>query len=139
MAQPLAPERFCRRTPQDRTPAVEVAVGPPVARLQLIRTQLRRQIDHVARVVAVPAPARDAARGLHAGVQGCARVGRENVKRRRLDALLDGPIHRAVEHVGTVVVHAEDEACVDHHPEVVEASNRRGVVAVEVLNLVLIA
>jgi hypothetical protein len=57
------------------------------------------------------------------------------VERRRLDPLLDRPVHRAVEDVGIVLVHAEDEARVDHHPEVVQPPHGSGVVVVQVLEL----
>ena len=40
---------------------------------------------------------------------------------------------------GVVLVHAEDEAAVHHHAEVVEPPHRLPVVAVEVLDLALLA
>ena len=79
-----------------------------------------------------PALIRDAA------VERRARVRREDVKRRGLDALLDRPLDRALEHRVVVAVHPEDEAPVDHHAKVVQAANGRGVVAAHVLVLPLL-
>ena len=49
----------------------------------------------------------------------------------------DRPVDRAVEDRGVVLVHAEDEAAVDHHAEVVQPAHGLPVVAVEVLDLAL--
>jgi hypothetical protein len=57
------------------------------------------------------------------------------VEGRRLDALLDGPGHGAVEDVGAVLVEPEDEAGVDHDSGVVQAPYRRRVVGADVLVL----
>jgi hypothetical protein len=57
------------------------------------------------------------------------------VKRCRRYSLLDGPIHGSSKNV-LVVIHAEDEAPVDHDAEVMESVGDRGVVASEVLALV---
>ena len=74
----------------------------------------------------------------HAAVERRARVRRQDVKRRRLDAVLDRPFDRALEHRAVVAVHAEHEAAVDHHAEIVQAANRRGVIAAHVLILPLL-
>ena len=74
----------------------------------------------------------------HAAVQRRARIRRQDVEGRGLDALLDRPLHRALEHRPVVAVHAEDEAAVDHHAEVVQAADGGGVVAPQVLVLALL-
>ena len=51
----------------------------------------------------------------------------------------DRPVHRPRKHRLVVVVHAEDEAAVDHDAEVVQAIGDGGVVAAEVLALVAAA
>ena len=56
---------------------------------------------------------------------------------RRLDALVDRPFHGALEHGRVVLVHAENEATVDHHPQFVQPPHRRSVVAAKVLKLAL--
>ena len=61
-----------------------------------------------------------------------------NVKGRGGDAVLDRPFDRARENSLVVFVHPEDEAAVDHHPETVQPTNRRGIVAAQVLILPLL-
>jgi len=60
------------------------------------------------------------------------------VKRRGFDPVLDGPVHRPREHRLVVAIHAEDEAAVNHDAEIVQAADRGGVVAAQVLILVLL-
>ena len=74
--------------------------------------------------------------GLHAGEQSRAGIRRLDVKRRGRDAVLDRPIHGPPEHIGVVVVHAEDEAAVDHDAERVQPAGHGRVVPAEVLSLV---
>ena len=45
--------------------------------------------------------------------------------------------HGAVEHALIIFVHAKDKAAIDHDAVVVQSTNRGGVVAVQVLYLVL--
>ncbi len=59
----------------------------------------------------------------HSFIERRARVRREDVERGGLDALLDGPLDGALEHAFVVVVHAEDEAAIDHHACIVQASD----------------
>ncbi len=59
------------------------------------------------------------------------------MKRGGLDALVDGPFDGALKHSLVVIVHPEDEAPIDHHTGPVQSPDRRGVVAIEVLILVL--
>ena len=51
----------------------------------------------------------------------------------------DRPVHRSVEHGCVVSIHSEDEAAIHHHVVVVEAPDGGAVVAVEVLELPLLA
>jgi hypothetical protein len=70
-------------------------------------------------------------------IQSGARIWSENVKRSGLDTLVDRPFDSALKHSLAVIVHPEDEAPIDHHTGLVQSPDRRGVVAVEVLILVL--
>ena len=58
------------------------------------------------------------------------------MKGRRGDAVLDGPIHGPLKHVLVIVVHPEDEAAVDHDPQVMEPIRHGRIVAAQVLALV---
>ena len=78
-------------------------------------------------------------RSSHAREQPRARIRRLDVKRRRRDAVLDRPVHRPPEHVLIVVVHAEDEAAVDHDAEAVQPVGDGRVVAAQILALVAAA
>ena len=98
--------------------------------------QAGRLINNVPGVVLVPVAGQDPALGLHSREQACAGVRRLDVKRRGRDAMLDRPIHRPLEHIRTVVIHAEDEAAVDHDAEVVQPLRDGGIVAAEILALV---
>ena len=66
-------------------------------------------------------------------------VRRHDVERRRLEAVRDAPLDRAVEDIGPVVVEAEHEAAVHHHAEIVATSDHLVVVAAQVLPLVVAA
>ena len=59
------------------------------------------------------------------------------MKGRRLNALADSPVNRTCKNSGVILIHAKDEAAVDHHPQVVQAADRRAVIAVEILVLML--
>jgi len=98
--------------------------------------QARGLIDDVPGVVFVPVARQDPALRFHAREQPRAWVRGLDVKRRGRDAVLDGPIHRPLEHVPVVVIHPEDEAAVDHDAEVVQALRHGGIVAAEILTLV---
>ena len=137
VTEAVAPRRLRESAPEDRAPAVEVPVGPPVPRLELLRPHAARFEHDVPRVVEVPVAVPDAAVLLHAIEERRARIGREDVEGRGLDPLLDGPAHGAVEDTRVVLVHAEDEAAVHHHAQAVQPPDRLRVVAVEVLDLAL--
>ena len=98
-----------------------------------------RAEDDVPGVVAVPVVVDDPLVGDHPLVQRRSRVRREDVERRRLDPLGHRPLDGAGEDVRAVVVHAEHEAAVHHHPVVVQLPDRGGVVATEVVLLALAA
>src|SRR5437667_4620759 len=57
----------------------------------------------------------------------------------RLNALPHGPIDGACEDAFVVVIHAENEAAVDHHSQVMEPADCGVVIAIQVLPLVVIA
>ncbi len=107
---------------QDRAPAVELAIRSPVTRLQLFGTHADGPIDHVARVVQVPVVVEQAPGPLHTFVKRRARVRREDMECRGLDPLLHGPFDGTLEYVIVLAVHAEHEAGVDHHAEIVQPS-----------------
>ena len=90
-------------------------------------------------VVPLPVVAGDAPGREHPGVQLGARVGREDMEGRGLDAVPDRPRHGALEDIRVVVVHPEDEARVDHHPVLVQPCDGRRVVSPEVVPLALAA
>ena len=77
--------------------------------------------------------------GLHPVVERRAGVGGQDVEGGGLDALLDRPLDGALEDGFVVLVHAEDEAGVDHHAELVQAADGGGVIPVQVLSFVLLA
>ena len=58
------------------------------------------------------------------------------MERRGRDAVLDRPVDGSPKHVLVVVVHAEDEAAVDHDSELVQPVGDGRVVAAQVLALV---
>ena len=89
------------------------------------------------RVVEVSVAVQDAPCLLHLLEQTSARIGGEDVKRRRLDPAADGPLYRPVEHGRVVAIETEDEAGVDHHTEAVEPVDGRCVVAPRVVPLPL--
>ena len=60
-------------------------------------------------------------------------IGRQDVKCGGFDTLTDGPVHRPLEDVRTVVVHPEDETAIDHHAELVQPADRSIVVATHIL------
>ena len=69
--------------------------------------------------------------------QASAGVRCENMKRRGLDTLSDGPIYGSLEYGLVVLVHAEDETGVDHDTEIMQAFDGLIVASVEVRVLVL--
>jgi hypothetical protein len=80
-----------------------------------------------------------ATRAIHAIVERGPRIGSQDVKGRRLDALADRPIDRTLEDVGAISVHPEHEAAIDHDTVLVEPADGRIVVAVEILQFALLA
>src|SRR5437899_3199396 len=120
----------------DRSPAIELAIGPIVAGLQGFGLEQRGAIDDVAGVVESPVAGEHAAFADHAGVQLGSGIGGLNVEGRGGDAVVDGPVYGATEHVFAVVIHAKDKAAVDHDAERVEAVGYSFVVAAEVLPFV---
>ena len=88
------------------------------------------------RVVQIPVARDDPAFALHPGEQLRAGIRRLDVERGGRDAVLDRPVHRPSKHIFIVVVHAEDEAAVDHDAQFVQAVRHGGIVAAQVLALV---
>lgn len=91
------------------------------------------------RVILVPIAVQQAPLRLHALVERRTRVRGEYVERRRLDSPLQRPVDSAVKHGRVIVVHPEHKAAVHHHAQSVQSPDRRGVVAIQVLKLPLLA
>jgi PrpF protein len=133
----LVLERAVRqRRPGDRRPAIEFRIGPVVAILEHVRLQLRGPVDDVPRIVAIPVSRRDPAFVLHPREQARAGIGRLDMEGRRRDAVLDRPVDGAGKDIGIIVVHAEDEAAVDHDSDAMQPLGHRLVVASQILQLV---
>jgi hypothetical protein len=139
MAAAVDPVLVMPGTARDVAPGVERSVRVPVARFELLGRHPGRLEDRVPGVVAVPVVVQQPPFGLHPAVETGRRVRRQDVKGRRLDALRDSPFHGPVEDGGVVIVHAEDEARIDHHAELTQPTDRGGVVATQVLPLVVVA
>ena len=91
----------------------------------------------MARVVEIPVTVDQSALSLDTLVQRSTRIGRENVEGRGLDSLPDRPLDGPLEDGRVVLVHAKNEAAIDHHSQVVETSYCLPVVAAEILELAL--
>ncbi len=81
----------------------------------------------------------EAALVLHTRVQFGARIRREDVKGRGLDAVGDRPLDGAIEDGCIVSIHTEDKATVHHYAVIMQAANGFAVIAVEILEFVLLA
>src|SRR3954471_24592886 len=88
----------------NRVPAVELAVGPVISRLQLFRLQQSWRVDYVPGVIHPPVTRSDPALSLHLSVQACARVWRLYVERRSCDAVLDPPVHGPPKDILVVII-----------------------------------
>src|SRR5262249_13042952 len=93
--------------------------------------------DGMPGVVEVPVRGRDPTRGRHSAMKAGSRIRRQDVERRRFNAVLNRPFNRSLEHRLVVSVHAEYEAPVDHHAKIVKLANGIAVIPVEVLELAL--
>src|SRR5205085_8464058 len=124
------------RSPRDVPPAVKVAIGAMIARLQRLGGEAGRAVDDMAGVVEVPVRAEDPALGGERLVEAGPGVGRLDVEGGGGDSVAYRPVDGAVEHVRPVLVHSEDEGAVDHDAEITEAPRHRRIVAGEVLLLV---
>src|SRR6187399_121328 len=72
----------------------------------------------------------------HARMCGGAGIWRQDVERRRRNTALHCPVDGTREDIAIVSVKTEDEAAVDHDPEVVESASDSLIVAAEILALV---
>src|SRR5205085_6721692 len=121
---------------RDVPPAVKVAIGAMIARLQRVGGEAGRAVDDMAGVVEVPVRAEDPALGGERLVEAGPGIGRLDVEGGGGDSVAYRPVDGAVEHVRPVLVHSEDEGAVDHDAEITEAPRHRRIVAGEVLLLV---
>ena len=90
-------------------------------------------------VVEIPLSVDDAALTLHPFEKSRTWIRGQNVKRRGLNSLLDGPFHGAKDRRLVILVHPEDEAPVHHDPQIVQPPHRCAVVLMHVLILPLLA
>src|SRR5215472_2304327 len=103
-----------QRRPRNRAPTIELFVGPIISGFQNLRLQPCWTIHHMPRVIEVPVAGDDSSFTAHARIKPGAGIGSLYVKGGRCDAVLDGPIHRAPEHIFSIVIHTEYKAAVDH-------------------------
>src|SRR4029453_9861293 len=89
-------------------------------------------------VVHVPIVNREPALFGEPAVQRSAWIRGEDMKCGGFDPMLDGPFDRSLEDRSVVAIHAEDEAAVDHHAEVVKTTNRGSIVTTQILILPLL-
>src|SRR3984893_3439398 len=127
----MAQRRAC-----NRAPAIKLFVGPIVSGFQRFRLQSRRTIDDVTRVVQVPVAGDDASLAAHLRIKPGARVRGLDVKGSGGDTVGNGPIDSAPEYVFAIVVHAEDEAAVDHDSDRMQPVRNSFVIASQVLPFV---
>ena len=106
--------------------------------LALLVAMVGVQILLATGVVEIPIRRGDAVLRPEPLMQRSTGIGREDVECRRLDAVLDRPFHRPLEHGRIVAIHAEDEAAVDHHADIVQSPDGGAVVASKVLELPLL-
>src|SRR5260370_9927136 len=125
-----------QRCPRNRAPAIKLLVGPIVSGFQHLRLQSCRTIDNVPRVIQVPVAGDDASLAPHLRIKPGARVRGLDVKGGGSDAVGNGPIYGAPEYVFAIVVHAEDEAAVNHDAKRMQPVRNGFVIPSEVLPFV---
>src|SRR5205814_10004178 len=118
--------------------AIKIPIGAPVASFQSLGREFCRAIDDMARVVEIPVAMEKTPLLCHALVQGSGRVGSENVKGRGFNALLDGPFDGPVKDGFVIIVHAKNEAPIDHDPKIVQTLDSSMIVSIQILILVLL-
>src|SRR2546425_13179988 len=114
MSQPLLEAGLSRGAAEYRAPRIELLVRSPVARLQRFGRHLCRSEHDVTSIEQVPVIADHSSLRPHSLKQRSARIRREYVKGRSLDALFDSPFNCAIEYRAVIVVHAKDKASIDH-------------------------
>src|SRR5690242_3668509 len=93
----------------------------------------------MAGIVEIPIAMEQTSLRLHALVEGGVGIGCQDMEGCCLDTLSNGPLDGSIKYAFVVLVHAENEARVDHDAEVMQAADRSGVVAIEVLEFALLA
>src|SRR5437660_1437037 len=138
MLQTLAPSFFGPGSPHNGPPTIKRSIRPPVPCFQHVWREFRGTIDDLARIVEVPVAMQQAPLPGHALIEGCRRVRGENMKGRRFYALLDRPLDRTIKDAFIIVVHAEDEATVDHDAKIVQTLDSHVIISIEILILMLL-
>src|ERR1700759_2173112 len=106
-----------QRCLRDRRPAIKLAVSPVIPVLESFGRNTLGPVGDVARIVEAPISGNDAVFAHHAGVELSAWIWRHDVKCRGCDAMIDRPVNRTAEDIVAILVHAEDEASIDHDAE----------------------
>jgi len=91
----------------------------------------------MSRIVDIPVSRQHAPFTHHTGMQLRSWIGRLNMEGCGGDAVLNGPVYRAPEHVFPVVIHAEDKAAIDHDAQRVQTVCNSLVVAARFCRLLL--
>src|SRR5260370_1802144 len=125
-----------QRRPRNRAPAIKLFVGPIVSGFQHLRLQSCRMIHHVTCVIQVPVAGDDAPLAAHLRIKPGARVRGLDVKGGGSDPVSNGPIYGAPEYVVAILVHAEDEAAVDHDSKRMQPVSNSIVIPSQVLPFV---
>jgi hypothetical protein len=113
-------------------------IRAPVAFLQLLRRHARGAKHRMARIIKIPIAVKQPPLFLQSVVKGRARIRREDVKSGGFDALRYCPLDCALEDIRLIPIHAENEASINHDAEVVKATDRFGIIGVEVLEFPLL-
>src|SRR5678809_764395 len=99
-----------RGAAENRSPFVEVSIGPPISRLKSLGGHPQRTEHGVAGVIKVPVPVKDSLLIVHSLEQGCSRIRCQDMKCRGLDALIGRPLHGSVKNTFVIAIHSENEA-----------------------------
>src|SRR5579872_24380 len=98
--------------PPDGAVRKQSLITPGVASIQMLAGHLLGLEYDMGGIVPVPVTMQDASLRLELAKQRRARIGRQNMKRRALQAVGLNPLHRSREYIRPVVVEAEHEAAI---------------------------
>src|SRR4030095_5533069 len=113
MAKTVDRSRMRRSTTENRSPFIEILVGLPVSGFEGFRRHPEWTENGVTRVIEIPISVKNSLLVLHSLEERCSWIRCKNMKRRRLDAVGNRPIHGSVEDTFIVSLTSENEATVD--------------------------